>query len=445
MKKLKLVFILIFCFVSFAFAGVTVCFAEDWVLYTGKVDPSAENKISYGIDVLADKTKTEVAGLCGQPLSFSCDKFACAMNLRTVQSITVTSLPDARAGVLYLGSNAVSAGDTIRGEDISRLSFEQCEGTKKNRATFKYRINSSGYEIECVIYMLDKMNASPTVGVASYASLNLLTYKGISVSGVLSAHDPDGDGLTYEIVKYPSDGILTLEDDKNGIYTYVPDKTFTGEDEFIYVVKDQYGNYSEGVRVNIDVEAPSVAVKYSDLEESNIYNYAINMTELGIMNGERVGDNYYFRPDTEVSRGDFLVSAMKALGITSVPAAATTPFTDDTDIGDELKGYVNLAYAKGYVSGISDGEGLYFRADEKITISEASVIISNMIGYASPEALPTFSDADNIPEWSEKAVLSLHTLGILECFDNSIGADRILSRADMAKMLSRSVVAAKNI
>lgn len=445
MRKIKLALILVFCFVSFAFAGVTVCFAEDWVLYTDGCEKTDENKISLGIDVLANNTKTEIAGLTGQPLNFSADKFACAMNLKNVECITITSLPDSRSGQLYLGSNAVSAGDTIYGENISKLSFEEIEGAKETVATFKYKINSSGYEIECIIYMLDKMNASPTVSVASYASLNILTYKGISVSGVLSAHDSDGDELTYEIVKYPSDGILTLDDKSAGIYTYIPDKTFTGNDEFIYVVKDKYGNYSEGVTVKIDVDSPSISVKYNDLTESNIYNYAITMTEMGIMNGERVGDNYYFRPDAEVSRGDFLVSAMKSLGITSVPAAATTPFSDDAKIGDELKGYVNLAYAKGYISGISDGGELYFRADEKITVSEASVIISNMIGYASPDVIPTFSDTDTIPKWSEKAVISLHSLGILECFDKTIGVNRVLDRADMAKMLSRAVIVVKNI
>ncbi len=445
MKKIKLVFIWVFCFLSFAFAGITVCLAEDLVPYTSITTEAVENKISYGLDVLASRSKTEMAGLTGQPLNFSADKFACAMNLKTVESITVTSLPDIRAGQLYYGSNTVSVGDTIYGEDISKLSFEELEGTRESEATFTYRINSSGYEIECVIYMLDAINASPTVEVASYASLNILTYKGIATSGILSAHDPEGDELTFEIAKYPTDGILTLDDSGSGIYTYTPDKTFTGDDEFIYVVKDKYGNYSGGAKVSIEVESPSVSVKYSDLEGTDVYNYAITMTEMGIMNGERVGDNYYFRPDTEVSRGDFLVSAMKALGVTSVPTASTTPFTDDADIGGELKGYVNLAYAKGYISGKSESDGLYFYPDEKITISEASVIISNMIGYASPDVVPTFTDIDKVPAWSARAVLSLHSLGILESYDKTIGADKILDRADMAKMLSRSVTVIKNI
>ena len=445
MKKIKLAFVWIFCFVLIVGASVTVCFAEDWALYTGITNSVSENKISYGIDVLASKTKTEMAGLVGSPLNFSQDKFACAMNLKTVESITVTKLPDSSVGQLYYGSRTVSVGDTICGEEISKLSFEAADNVKSSEATFKYRINSSGYEIECVIYMIEKVNASPTIEVASFASLNILTYKDISANGILSAHDPEGDELTYEVVEYPSNGILTIDDEHSGVYTYMPDKSFTGDDDFVYVVKDKYGNYSSGVRVNIKVDAPSVSVKYNDLEGSDVYNYAITMTELGIMNGERVGDNYYFRPDTEVSRVDFLVSAMKTLGITSVPTATTTPFSDDESIGDEVKGYVNLAYAKGYISGIRNSEGVFFRPNEKITISEASVIISNMIGYASPDIIPTFADMDKVPEWSEKAVLSLHSLGILECYDMIIGADKTLDRANMAKMLSKSVIVIKNI
>ncbi len=445
MKKLNKLFIMLFCIVCFAFAGVTVCLAEDWVLYTSTSDTSSVAKISYGIDVLAKANQTQMAGLCGMPLNFSADKFACAMNLSKVESITITSLPDPRAGTLYCGSDAVSVGDVFYGESIARLSFEQTEGTSLKQADFKYRVNGSGYEIECAVFMLDKINASPTVEVASIASLNVLTYKGIAVGGVLSAHDPEGDELTFEIVKYASDGILTLDDKHSGVYTYTPDKSFTGDDEFIYVVKDKYGNYSGGAKVEIEVAASSVAVKYNDLEGSDIYNYAINMTEMGVMNGERVGDNYYFRPEGEVSRGDFLVSAMKALGITSVPQASSTPFSDDDEIASELKGYVNLAYAKEYISGIKTSEGLFFRPDDKITISEASVIISNIIGYASPDVIPTFKDIDKVPEWSESAIISLHTLGIIESADGTLGAEKVLDRADMAKMLSKSVIVIKNM
>ncbi len=445
MKKTKKILIFCFCALTVVFLFVTVCLAQDWALYTGKDTVDPPNKISYGIDVLANKSKTQMSGLAGMPLNFSADKFACAMNLSRVDSITVVSLPDENLGRLYLGSQAVSAGDVISGDDISRFSYEENKSGLGKQASFRYRVNSSGYEIECIIYMLDKVNASPTVEVASYASLNILTYKGVAVNGVLAAHDPEADELTYEIVKYPSEGLLTLDDASRGIYTYAPDKSFTGDDDFVYVVKDKYGNYSSGIRVNISVESPSVSVKYCDIEYADGYNYAIAMTELGVMNGERVGDNYYFRPDGEVSRVDFIVSAMKALGITSVPSAAVTPFADDDEIGSEQKGYVNVAYAKGYISGIKDNGSTYLRPDDKITLSEAAVIISNIIGYATPDIVPTFNDIDNLPSFAERAVISLHSLGIIECFDNTLGVDKIIDRGDMAKLLSRAVIVIGNM
>ena len=440
MKKIRKICIFCFCAVTVVFLLVTVCFANDWALYTGVDTVKPANKISYGIDVLANNSKTQMSGLSGMPLNFSADKFACAMNLSRVDSITVVSLPDETLGTLYLGSEAVSVGDVISGDDISRFSYEENKSGIGKEASFRYRVNSSGYDIECVIYMLDKVNSSPTVEVASYASLNLLTYKGVAVSGVLSAHDPEGDELTYEIVKYPSDGLLTLTDASRGIYTYAPNGSFAGDDDFVYVVKDKYGNYSGGIRVNIEVASPSVSVKYCDIDYADGYNYAIAMTELGVMNGERVGDNYYFRPDGEVSRVDFLVSAMKTLGITSVPSASVTPFADDGAIGEEQKGYVNVAYAKGYISGIKENGGTYFCPDDKITLSEAAVIISNIIGYASPDIIPTFNDIDKLPDFAERAVISLHGLGIIECFDNTLGANEIIDRADMAKLLSKAAI-----
>ena len=443
MKRIGSVFILAFA-ILFSFSTVAVL-ADEWALYSNSQGYVPANKVSYGIDVLANDSLIQLSGLTGMPLNFSADKFACAMNLSEVESITVTSLPNSNIGRLFLGSNAVSVGDVIYGESISRLSYEEEPSGKGREASFKFLVNSSGYEIECVIYMLKEVNASPTVEVASYASLNVLTYKGIAVNGVLAAHDPEGDEITYEIVKYPTDGRLTLDDNHRGVYTYSPDKTFTGDDEFVYVVKDKYGNYSKGIKVNITVASPSVSVKYCDLEYSDGYNYAITMTEMGIMNGERVGDNFYFRPDGEVSRIDFLISAMKALGITSVPVASTTPFADDGDILPDEKGYANLAYAKGYISGKTREGGVYLDPTETVTLSEAAVIISNIIGYADLEVIPTVSGMDQLPKWSERAMRSLYGLGIIECLDGTLDAGKVIDRSDMAKMLAKSLIVIGNI
>jgi len=236
-----------------------------------------------------------------------------------------------------------------------------------------------------------------------------------------------------------------MTDRNYGTYTYIPSNGYSGKDSFEYVVYDKYGNYSASKEVCVYVSAPSVSVVYSDLAGSGIHTYAIFLTEEGIMNGVQVGEHYYFKPESEVSRAEFVVTAMNAMGIKDVPTVSDTGFADDADIRPEMKGYIALAYTKGYISGIrKDGE-IYFCPDETILLSEAAVILSNIIGYSEPVIKPVFADADKIPAWSERAVISLHALGVIECGSDSIEVSREVTRGEMAKLLSKAIINTKNI
>ena len=130
---------------------------------------------------------------------------------------------------------------------------------------------------------------------------------------------------------------------------------------------------------------------------------------------------------------------MNACGIKNVPNADTTVFYDDSEISPEMKGFIALAYSKGYISGIQEQGKIYFKPDDEIKLSEAAVIISNMIGYASPKVTPDFADADSIPSWSGKAIESLHTLGILETPEMISGAGNTVTRGDMARLLDKTM------
>ena len=103
-----------------------------------------------------------------------------------------------------------------------------------------------------------------------------------------------------------------------------------------------------------------------------------------------------------------------------------------------LNEHIN-AYTKGYISGIKQNGEIYFKPDETVTLSEAAVVISNMIGYAKPAISPTFADSDSIPSWSNSAIESLYTLGILEVPDMTVGAGVTLTKGDMAKLLNKTM------
>ena len=442
MKITRKLFAVLLCIIAFGCVMCVSVAADDAAHWTQNVTVKptvTQAAVSYGLDVIAHKSDMAIAGIMGNVLNFSDERFACAMNLSYVESITVTKLPDRTYGALYIGSEGVYEGQKISAGNIALMTYEETEiGIGKNN-TFYFTVNDSAYEIACNVYMINEINYSPTLSLASYASLNTETYKNIAVGGVLSAYDPEGDEVRFEIVRYPENGKLVLNDRILGTYTYIPYSDYSGEDSFKYVVRDKYGNYSAATEVSVTVKTPSTSTVYSDLIDDELHSHAISMAENGLMNGTQVGGHYYFDADREVTRAEFLVTAMNAIGIKNVPETEKTVFADDSEIYDDMKGYVSLAYTKKYISGIEKEGKLYFRPDEAITLSEAAVIISNMIGYAQPKVTPAFADADQIPSWSGKAIESLHTLGILECPDMITGACENVTRGDMAKLLNKTI------
>ena len=423
-------------------ATVSVSASEGSVLHSlinpNNAERVEENRISYGLDVIASQKGMIITGITGNALNFSAERFACALNLSRVDSITVTELPSTACGGLYIGSEGVSVGQKIKASDIALMTYEEAGNGLGKSSSFNFKVNDSTYEICCSINMIEDINYSPTLSLTPAASLICETYRDVTACGVLSAYDPEGDEMVFEIVKYPENGRAFLENESMGTYTYVPGEAYTGTDSFTYVVYDKYGNYSEAKEVNITISAPAISTVYSDLLGDGLYAHAIAMTENGLMNGIQVGDYFYFEADREVTRAEFIVTAMNAVGIKNVPEVSTTVFADDREISKEMKGYIALAYSKGYISGKNVDGALYFDPNETIKLSEAAVIVSNMIGYAKPKVSPVFADANEIPSWSETAIESLYSLGILELPDMKACANDTITRGDMAKLLNRT-------
>ena len=154
------------------------------------------------------------------------------------------------------------------------------------------------------------------------------------------------------------------------------------------------------------------------------------------MSGTQVGSATYFYPEQTVSRGDFLVMAMKAAGILNVSDADKTVFCDDGDIAPHLKGYVATAYELGYIKGTyRDGE-LCFLPDAPITRAEAAVIVCNIIDVATPTIAPTFRDAEDIPAFAASAVSALNYMGVLRTDNGNISAQDQLTRGEAAQLLT---------
>ena len=397
---------------------------------------SGAQMVSPALAILAQQNTMAKAGVTGEDIDFAANDFERALNVSSIDSITVTKLPDRSDGILYLGGSEVLAGQTVSRANIPYLTFVFMSEDITDSA-FCFSTNHGAYELECALYRLEYENRVPVVSSVSDTVISVSTYKDISVYGQLDAYDPDGDEMKFEIVSYPQNGLLTMTNISTGTYKYTPVDGFTGSDRFRYVAVDRYGNYSDAVWVNLTVSQPKSTLVYSDLKESTAHVAAISMTERGVMASSELGGNYYFYPSAEVTRAEFLTMAMKTMGIQASGENQKTVFADDGDIPNDLRGYINTAQKLGYVCGkLNESGELVFCPNETITRYEAAVMLYNMSEVVElPVIQPLFVDADTVPVWAKDAVYSMTVSGVLSIQKGYISANAGVTRAQAAEML----------
>ena len=391
--------------------------------------------VSHGLAVLSARTDVALSAMAGNDIVFSADAIARGMNLSSVRYITVQSVPPVTDGELLLGSSKIVAGQTVSAEQLPNMVYHPA-AEEESRSSFTFTVNGGATPMVCSLYIMEEKNYTPTVSLASGLSLHVNTYKGMSAHGTLSAYDPDGDELIFEIVSYPKNGYVRLTDANLGSYVYSPNESYVGTDSFTYVARDRYGNYSAAATVSLRVDISGTSVTYVDMANSPAYNAALKVTVGGIMRGTQVGSQYYFYPEQTVSRVEFLVMAMNAAGMREVPDCNATSFADDDDIPATMKGYVAVAHSLGYISG-SEVEGeLCFLPNEEITRAEAAVMLEKLLGLEDAAGIPTFADHSEIPVWAADAIYSLNAAGILVPTDGCISAGSTVNREQTAQILA---------
>ena len=365
-------------------------------------------------------------------MTFSDADVKSALAISDFNSITITEIPSSTEGTLILGGRKVGKGRLIKRKNLATLVFVPAS-PNVTQCSFKFTVDdySGGAEIECIMKFIDKINYAPEA-IAPEDGYQK-TQSGISVFGNLEANDPEGDVIEYIIVSYPSKGTLSLVDD-DGRYCYTPKEDFTGKDKFTYVARDEYGNYSKPVTLNIRVTDRMCDTVYRDMEEREEYNAAVAMTAMGIMGGRQVGDDLYFDPDEKVGRAELVTMAMKCAGIRADSTLTSTYFDDDNDISPSLKSYIATAQRIGIVTGdFKDGK-LIFSPNEEITKYEAAKIISTLIGTDGEGEESVFATDIDIPVWARGGVYTMCSLGVFDSTDRQTLNDSV-SRADIAKYL----------
>jgi len=378
--------------------------------------------LSPGLDIIAAEMDMTVSAGRGESIGFTEAQFASASGRESFQDIEITVLPASETGTLYFGDVCVAVGQVIEKESISKLRFEPVESV--SAASFGFTIDDS-YAMTCKLHFTENKNTAPT----ALSAVELCAFTGDTVAGEMRAHDPDGDSLFYEVVKYPSAGEL-LYDSKTGEFTYKAGSR-VAEDSFTFKVKDSAGNYSSECRYTVSVTKNETDKVFCDMDNGSTPVSAAVMAEEGYMTFVEDGGKLYFSPDTRVSRLDFLVSAMDVFGAGNIPVVESTGFSDDSSIPDKYKGYVYGAAKLGIISDPETDGASAFRPYEPVTRAEASVILNSIIGYEAE----TVGSLSGVPAWAQADVGAMYELGVYDLKNGDAAATNALTKEEAADML----------
>lgn len=363
-------------------------------------------------------------GMAAQSIDFQSSDFV-VEGEGALDAIVVTQLPE--EGVLTVGGQMVGEGDVIAMSAVNGLRFTPASGSEATEAGFRFQPlfadGGQGEEAGVELHLLSEANGAPVA-----ENLELTTYKDVAVTDRFSAVDPEGDLLTYRLVKKPARGSVTIGED--GQFVYTPYENKTGKDSFTYIAMDTVGNASDPATVKVKIEKPDTKVTYADLDGHPAHKAAIRLAEEGVFVGECMGGAYFFQPDAAITRSEFVAMAMNAAGVESLDGVSRTGFADDESIPTWAKPYVSSALKCGLVQGTTDEEGrVVFRADDSITTAEAAVLLDRVLSVTDVDAQTFAADA---PAWAAQSAANLSTCGVLPA---DAGLSETLTRGEAAELL----------
>ena len=276
--------------------------------------------------------------------------------------------------------------------------------------------------------------------------LDFQTEKNTAINGNLKSSVSGDEKFVYAIVTTPSHGTVTLTNSSSGEFIYRPEENYTGSDLFTFRLEsgDVYSNIGT---VSITVKAPSepiIPFYYEDMQEHWANYSASHLAARGYVIGENIGDEYFYFPDREMTRGDFLLFILSLVENNHTAKAADIKFADDDLYPEWLLEKAKIAYELGIIKG-SGTEGLvYLNAYHKITRAEAFVMINNVLTSTklilnAADDL-TFADKSSIPGWSLQAIKNLTAYKIVQGdSDKKINPLDTINRGEAAEIIYKVI------
>ena len=325
----------------------------------------------------------------------------------TLEGVYVASVPSQLDAEVSLGARTLRAGDVLDRSMLSQLLVLPAENRDASCELVYCPIE--GGEVQpsraLELSILTGKNEAPVCRDVKFE-----TYKNIANTGVLSASDPEGDTLTYQLVKEPKRGTVDIAPD--GSFTYTPAQNKVGKDVFTYTATDSAGNVSNVANVTVKIVKPTDKAMYQDLAGDTLAYTAMWLKDRGVYTGKRIAGNLCFEPEGTLTRGEFLVMAMKLLGAEPESARLTSGFADESKTPAWMRPYIVSAFKSGMVSGVTSPDGMVFRPSSNLTRAEAAVMLQNILDLPQSQEAAVFSEDCAVPVWAQASVSALENAGI---------------------------------
>ena len=338
----------------------------------------------------------------------------------TLTGICVTELPEPGSGTVLLGQRVIRCGDILTAQQLSQMTFSPLYSEEDQSAVMTYLPIYEDRVAEAATMVLAIRGKEDLSPAAQDSALE--TYKNLPNDGALKASDPEGEKLTYTVVRGPKRGRVEVNAD--GTFTYTPKKNKVGVDSFTYTAADPAGNVSETATVTIQILKPSDGRKYTDTLGLDSRFEAEWLRNTGLFVGEEVGGNACFYPDKTVTREEFLTMVVKLL---EIPAGNTDAIALPANTPSWLKPYMVAAQRSGLMAGWQDVADL----TQPITGAEAAVMLQNALDLTitSDVVEQTAANDTEIPTWAYMSLTVMAENGI------DLDANQSLTREVAAETL----------
>ncbi len=305
---------------------------------------------------------------CGGVYCFGAGDFSA----EELEGVCVTALPGPEIGIVCLGDRVIRPGDILAAEQLEKLTFHPVRRESDAEATVTYLpvfADRVGEAASLTISIRGRENQAPVA--EDFATE---TYKNLPIEGKLKVKDPEGEAMTFAVVRQPKRGTVELRED--GSFTYTPKKNKVGIDSFVYTATDAAGKVSRETTVTVTIVKPTDSAQYTDTAGFDCRFAAEWMKNTGIFVGEKLDGNACFQPEREVSRGEFLAMLVRTLEIPTEDAKVTW----DEEVPLWLRPYLNAALRAGLTAGLP--QAAY---DAPITGTEAAAMIRNALDLPAVE------------------------------------------------------------